>query len=251
MHPTLFKIGPLAISTYGVFVFLGVLAGYLAAFRQASREKIKPELFSHFVFWVMVFAFLGAKLLYILIEFRAFLDNPLAMVRSGFVFYGGIIAGMLAILYLSWRHRVRFLKLADIFAFGLPLGHAFGRVGCFFYGCCFGHAHEGWFGLLFPPDSPAGRDGVKVIPTQLIEAGFLFLLFFIFLRFRNRQKFSGQVFFLYIIAYGTFRFLIEFLRGDPRGSLFFFSTSQLVSLILVPLAIWFYCRALISIKKRI
>ena len=242
MHPVLFKLGPLTIYTYGFFVFLGVVCGYLVSNFLAKKDGLDKKIFSDVIFWALVWGFLGAKLLYILIEWPYFLSQPLASLRSGFVFYGGITSGLAAIYFLSRKYKIEFLKLADILAVGVSIGHAFGRLGCFSYGCCFGHTHEGWLGMLFPSDSPAGINGVKVIPTQLIEAGFLFLLFFVLLKLKAKQKFSGQVFLTYAIIYGIFRFLIEFLRGDPRGSLFFFSTSQLISLVVVPLGFWFYYR---------
>ncbi len=242
MHPILFKIGSLTIYTYGFFVFLGVICGYLLSSFLAKKDGLDKNIFGNILFWALVWGFLGAKLLYILIDWRYFLENPLTTLRSGFVFYAGLIFGLAAIYFLSRKYKLEFLKLADILAIGLTLGHAFGRLGCFSYGCCFGRPYEGWLGMLFPPDSPAGLWGVKVIPTQLIESGFLFLLFFLLLYLRKSKKFSGQIFVSYVIIYGTFRFLIEFLRGDPRGGLGFLSTSQLISIILVPLGIWFYYR---------
>ena len=244
MHPILFTIGPLTIYTYGFFVFLGVLCGYLVSSSLAKKDGIESNIFSNIIFWVIVFSFLGAKLLYLLIEWRYFLSQPLASLRSGFVFYGGIVSGLAALYFLIRKYKIAFLKLADILAIGVTLGHAFGRLGCFTYGCCFGRPEQGWLGLLFPLDSPAGYSGLKVIPTQLIEAGFLVLLFFLLLRLRNRKRFSGQVFLSYLIIYGVFRFMIEFLRGDFRGSLFFLSTSQLISLVSLGLGFWFYYRKL-------
>jgi phosphatidylglycerol:prolipoprotein diacylglycerol transferase len=134
--------------------------------------------------------------------------------------------------------------LIDVIAIGIPLGHAFGRLGCFFYGCCYGKPTDSFIGVLFPPDSAAGYLGVKVIPTQLISSFFLFVLFFILLFLRKKKRFDGQIALSYIILYSIFRFLIEFFRGDPRGTFLHLSTSQFISLILVVISAfaWIGCR---------
>ncbi|MDD3295881.1 MAG: prolipoprotein diacylglyceryl transferase [Candidatus Omnitrophica bacterium] len=240
MHPVLFKLGPLTIYTYGFFVFLGVITGYFVSARLAKSEDINQEQFSSIFFWTVIAGFLGAKILYLIIEWKYFLMAPLYLIRSGFVFYGGLISGFLTLFLLSRKYKLKLFKLLDIFSVGIVLGHAFGRVGCFFYGCCYGRPTKTFLGLLFPASSPAGSLGVKVIPTQLISAGFLFLLSLILLRFYRRKSYDGQVFIFYLFIYSTFRFFIEFLRGDPRGGLGLFSTSQLISLagVIFCLYIW-------------
>jgi phosphatidylglycerol:prolipoprotein diacylglycerol transferase len=127
-------------------------------------------------------------------------------------------------------------------AVGIPLAHAFGRIGCFSYGCCYGRPTNSWIGILFPPDSPAGILGTKVIPTQLVEASFLFVLFFILKFLNTHKKFNGQIISVYLISYGIFRFVIEFFRADPRGNVFFLSISQFISIILIGLGIFLWLR---------
>ena len=242
MHPILFKIGPLTIYTYGFFVFLGVVAGYWIALREAKRYGIDNNVFSNIVFWTLVWAFIGAKLLYIVVEFKFFLSDPLSAVRSGFVFYGGLISGLVALCFLSRRYKIKLALLADSITIALCLGHAFGRLGCFFFGCCYGRPTDSFIGVLFPPDSPAGYLGVKVIPTQLISSFFLFFLFFILLVLRKRKRFDGQIALIYLFVYSIFRFIIEFFRGDHRGMVLSLSTSQFISLILIIASIFFWMR---------
>jgi phosphatidylglycerol:prolipoprotein diacylglycerol transferase len=225
MHPILFKIGPLTIYTYGFFVFLGVVCGYIAAQREAMRKGFSAAFFSNLAITVIICAFLGAKILYVFIEWDRFLESPLAMLRSGFVFYGGIIAGLICLWGLAKKYRIGFLRLTDTLSAGVPLGHAFGRIGCFFYGCCYGRPTHSWIGVRFPQDSPAGALEVAVIPTQLISAAALFVLFFVLWAVRKKLAIDGQVTFLYLFIYGIFRFSIEFFRADPRGFLLFFSIS--------------------------
>lgn len=235
MHPILFKLGPITVYTYGVFVFLGVLAGYLFCLKQAKKESIDTKVFSDILFWAIISGFLGARLFYIVIEFKQFMDDPIGigLGRAGFVFYGGIIFGLPVFYFLARKHRLDFLNLTDLVILALPLAHAIGRIGCFFYGCCYGKPTDSWIGMKFAPDSPAGLLGVKIIPTQIISSLFLFLIFFLLLTLRKTRKFKGQIFLYYIIVYSIFRFIIEFYRGDPRGYLGSLSFSQVISLILI------------------
>jgi len=137
MHPILFKIGSFTIYTYGFLVFLGVLFAYFFCVKQAGRENINKGAFSDIIFWTLIFSFVGARIFYIFTDFESFLQNPLEMLlsRSGFVFYGGVIFGIVALFVLAKLHKINFLKLADIIIMGVPLAHAFGRLGCFSYGC--------------------------------------------------------------------------------------------------------------------
>ncbi len=223
--------------------------GYFVVDREAKRCGIDKNIFSNIIFWVLICSFLGAKLLYLGIEFKSFLMYPLEAIRSGFIFFGGVVFGIAALYFLSKKYKISFALLADVIAAGVPLGHAFGRLGCFFYGCCYGRPTESFIGVLFPTDSPAGYLGVRVIPTQLIASFFLFLLFFFLLAIRKRKKFDGQIALTYLILYSLFRFIIEFFRGDPRGGILFLSTSQFISLVLIAISIFFWLR-LKSLKSK-
>ena len=179
-----------------------------------------------------------------MVEWEWFLSNPLSVIlsRSGFVFYGGIISGILTVLILAKKYKINLLKSGDIAALGIPLGHALGRIGCFCYGCCYGKPTDSSWGILFPQESPAGLLGVKVIPTQLISALFLFLIFFLLLILKRYKRFDGQTLLFYGIGYGIFRFIIEFYRGDLRGEIFSLSTSQFAALIVIIISIFFFFR---------
>jgi len=250
MHPILFRVGPITIYTYGLFIFLGILVAYLITLREAKKEGIRKEIFSSLVFWILIFSFLGARIFYIFINFKDFLKTPFEFIfsRSGFVFYGGIIAGLVSSFYFYLHYKINFLKFADIVSLGIPLGHAFGRIGCFFYGCCYGKPTDSFLGVLFPPQAPAGILRVKVIPIQLISSFFLLLIFIFLKNFRKRRRFEGEVFFVYLFLYGIFRFFIEFFRGDPRPYIFGFSIFQWISLILVILSSFLWAR---KIRKEV
>lgn len=244
MHPILFKIGSFTIYTYGFLVFLGVLFAYFFCVKQAGRENINKGVFSDIIFWTLIFSFVGARVFYIFTDFQSFLQNPLEMLlsRSGFVFYGGVIFGIVTLFVLAKLHKINFLKLADIIVMGVPLAHAFGRFGCFSYGCCYGRPTNYFLGVLFPAESPAGALGVCVIPTQLIEAFFLILLFLTLLFVKRRKKFDGQILAIYLVFYSIIRFVVEFFRGDPRGNVFFLSLSQFISLFLLAFGAFLYLK---------
>jgi phosphatidylglycerol:prolipoprotein diacylglycerol transferase len=167
--------------------------------------------------------------------------------ETGSTFYGGLIGGVLIFLLLyfvigkylfrdSREHIKRFIDLTNIFACATTLAHAFGRIGCLMAGCCYGRQYDG-FGGIYMPDL-----GYKVIPTQLIECVFLFILFGVFSYLLLKKKFKlNQA--LYFISYGVFRFLIEFVRDDYRGTTFLriFTPSQLTALLLIIIGIvWWY-----------
>jgi len=162
---------------------------------------------------------------------------------GGLVFYGGLIFAIGTGLYLVRRYRLPTWKVGDLAGFTIPLGLFFGRMGCFFNGCCFGRICTSWLCLEFPKGSacydyqlehrlipPMAQYSLPVYPTQLFEAiACLLIFFYLFWKIR-RKTFDGQVFFLFLILYGIARFLVEFLRSDPRGELFGLSTSQLISI---------------------
>ncbi len=221
MHPILFRFGPVAIYTYGFFVFLGVLAGFSICCRAAKADGINKNDFFDIIFWTIISSFLGAKLLYVFVAGKSFLENPFVAIRSGFVFYGGVILGGIALIFLAKRYKLDFFRLSDVICMGIPLGHTLGRLGCFFNGCCYGKT----------------IGGGKAIPIQLISAAALFGIFFMLILIWRKRRFYGQVSIGYITLYGIFRFVIEFFRGDPRGKIFFLSTGQFISLILIGLGL--------------
>jgi phosphatidylglycerol:prolipoprotein diacylglycerol transferase len=178
----------------------------------------------------------------------------LDFLRSGGVFYGGLIGGFFAVVLLVKRYKLPFWKTADAFAPGLALGQAFGRQGCFSAGCCWGKPTDLPWGVHF---TPLGHEytGVPVVyadgldahlhPTQLYESFLMLAVFGLLYYLHRHKKFDGQILILYGILYSIIRFSIEFLRDDPRGDLFGFtsatglSTSQGVSLIVALASIAF------------
>ncbi len=172
-------------------------------------------------------------------------DHPwqllsLDFLRSGGVFYGGLIAALLTGYFLIKRYRLAWWKTADACAPGIALGNFFGRQGCFAAGCCWGKPTTLPWGTKF---SALGHEitGVPIDahlhPTQLYESFSMLLVFFFLLWLHKRKRFSGQVIIFYALLYSAIRFAIEFVRDDPRGDILALttltglSTSQLISIV--------------------
>jgi phosphatidylglycerol:prolipoprotein diacylglycerol transferase len=249
MHPVLFTIplaGGLKVHAYGLMVAVGFLAALAWVRRQARHEGVSPQAMTDLAFWLMIAAIVGSRIAFIIVDWRYYVRDPFAALRiweGGLVFYGGLIGCILTAWYYLRRHQLNFWQVADIFMPGVALGHAFGRIGCFLAGCCYGKTCDAraWYAVTFPglPESLA-PPGVPLYPTQLIESAANFLVFAL-LAWRSRKKaFDGQILLLYLITYAILRGAIELLRGDrERGFVLqgWLSTSQLISLILLVAAL--------------
>ncbi|MGH9373072.1 MAG: prolipoprotein diacylglyceryl transferase, partial [Vicinamibacterales bacterium] len=195
--------------------------------------------------WIIVSALVGAKLLLLVVEWDTYGRNFsefLTLIRSGGVFYGGLIVAVLVAMWYMWRHRMPIWSVSDAFAPGIALGHVIGRMGCFFAGCCFGRQTSVPWAVTFRSEYAEQNVGtpinVPLHPTQLYEAGAELLILAVLLALERRVRyFPGRTFWGYMLLYGISRFVIEFYRGDSRGMVGMFSTSQFVSLLIVPLSI--------------
>ena len=244
MYPILFRIGSFPINTYGVFLALAFLCAIFVAVRLAARDGLPKEKIYDLCLWLLLSSLVGSKLLMLFTEpeYRA---NPkllfsLDFLRSGGVFYGGLIGALLTGFFLMRRWKLPWWKTADACAPGIALGNFFGRQGCFSAGCCWGKPTTLPWGVQF---TEAGHEitgvpiGVHLHPTQLYESFTMLIVFFFLLWLHKKKKFSGQVILAYAVIYATVRFLIEFVRDDPRGdvlgltTLTGLSTSQLIGLV--------------------
>ena len=246
MHPILFDFGPFTIYSYGVLLAAAYLLGLQLALMRARRRGLDPQRVMDLGIWIIVSALAGAKLLLLVVDFRQFTVNPrelLNLARSGGVFYGGLIAGVGVALWYIRRHRLPLWTTTDVFAPGIALGHVVGRLGCLMAGCCFGRPTSVPWAITFRDPAAAANVGtplgVPLHPTQLYEAAAEALILVILLALERRGRpFPGRTFWTYMLLYGVSRFAIEFYRGDNRGLVFgVLSTSQFVSVIVVPLAI--------------
>ncbi len=235
MFPTLLHIGPITIHTYGVFVALGFLAGFQYLVRRAVREGIPEKPIVDLVLYALIAGLAGARLMYVLLNLPYYLSAPreiFAIWSGGLVYYGGFIAAALVVILLPARRRKLTLwPLADLLAPALALGHALGRIGCFFAGCCYGAPSSAPWAVVFSNPESFAPCHVPLHPVQLYEAAGNLVLFAGLDRLSRRAHPSGAVFASYLVFYGILRFAVELFRGDERGQLIFsLSTGQSFSL---------------------
>lgn len=250
MHPLLFEVGRFPVYTYGLLLAAAYLTGLWLAVRRARARGLDGDRVMDLGLWIIGSALIGAKLLLLIVEFDYYSRNPaelFGIVRSGGVFYGGLIAAVLTAFWYMRRAKLPLWTTTDAFAPGIALGHVVGRLGCFAAGCCYGTPTALPWGVTFTNPLAAENVGtplgVALHPTQLYEAGAeLIILVLLLATERSGRQFPGRTFWLYMLMYGVTRFIIEFYRGDPRGAVGVLSTSQLISVILVPLSIFMLVR---------
>jgi phosphatidylglycerol---prolipoprotein diacylglyceryl transferase len=284
--PELFRIPLLGlpIHTYGVLYVTGLLVGMFVAYRQAKLANKYYDDILDFGFWVLVGSLLGSRILFILVEARHyFVDNPfteiphlgitiptvLALWKGGFVFYGGVIGGIVACIIFCKKRGIPLGQFADFCAPGIALGHSLGRLGCVSGGCCYGYPHyhldqvgnvvaNAPFAISFPKGSIAygsilSEGGEKTVelmqrlegtvplfPVQIFESLGNILIFFILMFIIPFKRAHGQITLIYFILYSIMRSITETFRGDiARGFVIenILSTSQFISLLMSTVAL--------------
>jgi len=245
MHPVLFKIGPVTIYTYGVFVASGFVLGISLALQQARKEGYEPQTILDLLFYIIVAGIIGSRLLYIAQNLAFYRSRPLSVFmiwEGGLVFHGGLLFAIPVGWFLIRRHNLSFWGLFDLLAPSLAIGQALGRIGCFYAGCCYGlPSHLPWAVTFNDPKSLA-LQGVSLHPTQLYAAAANFVIFIVLVRLRKHTRFTGQLSCMYLCLHAAFRFLIEFFRGDPRLLLFneTISLPQMLSTLIFLLGVFLY-----------
>jgi len=245
VYPELFSIGPITIYSYGVLLAVSYLVGLWLAMRRAKKWGLDPSRVLDLGIYIIIAALVGAKLLLLIVDFDQFSRSPgdlLSLARSGGVFYGGLILAVAVGFWYVARHGLPFWTTCDVFAPGIALGHVTGRLGCLAAGCCYGKpANLPWAITFTNPLAAANVGtplGIPLHPTQLYEAGAELLILLVLLATERRgRQFAGRTFWAYMFLYAVSRYVIEIYRGDPRGEILGFSTSQFISLILGPLSL--------------
>lgn len=245
MYPELFRIGSFPINTYGVFLAIAFLCAIFVTVKLAERDGLPRERIYDLSLWMLLASLVGSKVLMLFTE-PEYREQPLQLLsldflRSGGVFYGGLLGAVIAGYLLMKRYKLPWWKTADACAPGIAVGNFFGRQGCFAAGCCWGEPTTLPWGVKF---TELGHQitGVPIDthlhPTQLYESFAMLLVFLFLLWLHKRRRFTGQVILAYALLYSVIRFAIEFVRDDPRGdilgltSLTGLSTSQLLSIVI-------------------
>ncbi|MBV8774987.1 MAG: prolipoprotein diacylglyceryl transferase [Deltaproteobacteria bacterium] len=253
MIPIILRLGPVTIYSYGLMMALGFIAADLLLSHECRRRGFPAELATGLIVWGAIGGLAGARLYDVFDNWSAYMGHPASIVFSGagFIWYGGLIGGILATLLVARYYEISFLTVADMCAAPLALGMALGRMGCQLSGdgdwglpsnlswaMAYPRAIVGW-----GPDTVLKLDGhgnlisgyfpgVRVHPTPIYEA-ILYVAIFCFLwSIRRKTTLEGELLYLYLILAGSARFLVEFVRINPRV-LWGLSEAQLISLVMI------------------
>jgi phosphatidylglycerol---prolipoprotein diacylglyceryl transferase len=253
MIPVILRLGPITIYSYGLMMALGFIAGDLLLSNECRRRGFSSELGTALIVWGAIGGLSGARLYDVFDNWSAYMSHPVSIVFSGagFVWYGGLIGGIIATWLVARYYRISFLVVADMCAAPLALGMAFGRMGCQLSGdgdwglpsrlpwaMAYPRAIVGW-----GPDTVLKLDshghlvsgffpGVRVQPTPIYEA-ILYVAICCFLwSIRKKVSLAGELLYLYLILAGAARFMVEFVRINPRV-LWGLSEAQIISLIMI------------------
>jgi len=223
-----------SVTTYGVMAVIGIFVGALLIIRIAKSRSYSAFDFTNIIALLVV----GGIVVSLFTHFLIFLPERLRApsfweMPWGVVSWGGVVGGFLAALYASRAWKIPLLRLGDIVIPGVALGFAFGRIGCFFAGCCYGLHYDGPLHLTFThPLAPAAVEVQPLFPIQLLSAVLLFTLCLILLWVIKKQCAKGMAVAVYAILYSMGRFTVEFFRNDPRGVFLHLSDAQWYSIFL-------------------
>ncbi|MFZ1888216.1 MAG: prolipoprotein diacylglyceryl transferase [Candidatus Binataceae bacterium] len=237
MIPVLFHIGPLTVYSYGLMMALGFLAADWVVTLECRRRSLPPDYASSMIVWAAIAGIAASRLLDIFNNFSTYMADPKSMIfsGSGFVWYGGMIGGIVAVYLVSLRYRIPFLQTADMAAPALAIGQAIGRLGCLTSGdgdwglpsrlpwaMSFPKAIVGWNSETVLKLGPGGTllpgyfPGVRVQPTPIYEAILYAGVFIILWSLRKKGLADGRLLYLYLMLAGLSRFMVEFVRINPR-----------------------------------
>ncbi|MFH0964357.1 MAG: prolipoprotein diacylglyceryl transferase [Planctomycetota bacterium] len=263
MHSLLFQINTpwfaIPIRAYGVMAALGFLFALVVILRLARKSGLPREFAYDLWFAAFIGGFLGARIWYVVQYWNTdFAGHPLgvfAITSGGLVWYGGIIGGVLGAVFVARRHRRPLLFALDLSIAPATLGLAFGRIGCFLNGCCFGGTTHLPWAVRFPPVSPAflhqvdqgliGPDAfssLPVHPTQLYESAFAFLLFALLYWYSGRRPRTGRAFAVFLLLYPPARIFFEWLRDDIPPWFWGMTPAQVTSVLGVLLGVLLFLR---------
>lgn len=240
---------------YGLLAIVGMIIAVFAATRLAKARKVPVEDVVFASFYCGIGILVGAKLLYFITmlpkfiaNFDIFLANPFGVIMyvfGGFVFYGGLIGGALGVVIYCKQFKLPLKPFMEVAAPAIPLMHCIGRLGCLCAGCCYGMEYHGPFAITYPDNTFTHEmAGVPRFPTPLVETVVNLILFVcLYIMVKRGKSKDGQALGVYLIVYSIMRFCLEFVRGDAiRGGFLGLSTSQWISIVLLPLGIYLVFR---------
>lgn len=264
MYP-LINIFGREIGSYALCTILGLIVCTIFATVISKKYKVYFEDLILIILVIIGGLVIGSHILYFLTNIDTFISfinegnftgkqllNEIIKCGGGMVFYGGFIGGLLGLkIYLSFAHKDSQNTIMNIFALCVPLFHTFGRIGCFFGGCCYGI--ESNFGytitnnVLYP-----SVNGVRRFPVSLVEAIINLILFIILFTIFRKINHEIKLIYFYMLFYSIARFCLEFFRGDEiRGVFWGLSTSQWISIVLFIVSLFHFIFKKSGLKENI
>ncbi len=245
MHPILFNLRGVTVTSFGVMLALAFLVGLYFMRREMAKRGMDPDIAYDLVLAVAVGALVGARLFFVVAHWADYYAKApgdiLAIWKGGLIFYGGLLGGGIAMYVMGRVRNLNVIQLADCVAAPLAIGTAIGRVGCFLNGCCYGIASNSPLALHFVGNGYAGR----YLPTQLVEMLWALAMFGIIYGWLERGKSfrkDGSIFLVYILLYSVGRFFIEFARFATWHLFGIFTFAQLISVALFAVALFLLIR---------
>jgi phosphatidylglycerol---prolipoprotein diacylglyceryl transferase len=247
VHPILVSFGPITVYSFGVMLALAFLTAGNVLGRELGRRGMDPELASSMVLWAAVGGLAGSRLLSFFDDWQAFVAHPLEFIftGAGFVFYGGLLGGFATVTLFIWSRGLPWLRVSDSIAPGLAIGQAIGRIGCLLAGdgdwgtpttvpwaMRYPNAIIGWDSWLKANNLPLDT---LVHPAPIYETIGYGAVFLVLWSMRRSRQPDGMILWWYLLLSATVRFLVEFVRVNPRVA-FGLSEAQLVSLVLIAVA---------------
>jgi len=237
MFPIICQFGLLTVYSYGLMLAVAAVVSTFLASRDAKKINIPDGVIADIVFWAVVAGILGARLFYVLLNYRFFMENPLEIVmiqNGGLAWHGGLITATVVAIRFIRQKGLPLATMLDLIAPYIALGESIGRIGCFLNGCCFGR--EAAWGIYFPVHH------ARLHPAQLYAMVGLFILFLILRHYRKVSKIPGNTFVMYLFGASSLRFMIEFFRADHYVLVLGLSVYQWVCIAILMTALYVHLR---------
>lgn len=256
-HPFSFDLGPLQFTGFGIAVLLAFVIAQTIAQRELARRGHDPSPMPDLIFAAVIGGLLGAKLYYALVigEISDLFS------RAGFVFWGGLMGGIVVVLFVAHRKKLNLHRIMDVGGIGIAAAYSVGRTGCWAVGDDYGKPWNSRWAVMFPDGAPpstvryltefgtrfpAGTPEntvVAVHPTQIYEVVLGFVMFAILWRMRDHKHAEGWLFGVYCVLAGIERFIIEFFRAKDDRFFGPFTAAQMIAVAFIAFgAAWMYLR---------
>lgn len=233
MKPELLEIFGFHIYGYGLMIAIGIICATYIFTKNAGKRGYNEDKIFNLIILTVIMGVIGGKLLFIITEIKDIIKNPSILLDfgNGFVIYGAIILGALTVLVYCKLKKWNPLEVLDCIVPAVAIAQGFGRIGCLLAGCCYGAETSSPLSIVFPSGvNSLAPIGIHLHPTQIYSSIFDFALGIFLLWYLKKKRENGKTFGMYVIIYSIGRFIIEFLRNDPRGNVGILSTSQFIAI---------------------